>query len=98
MHVRVHLRVCARIQVEAIEQIFEGAVSSLTDEDAALPQVGALLPLLKAGVGIHHSGMLPLLRELAQLPDRNQQRAEGRPTPSATRAAESGARQQARGW
>ena len=64
---RVHLRVCVRTQVEAIEQIFEGAVSSLTDEDAALPQVGALLPLLKAGVGVHHSGMLPLLRELVEI-------------------------------
>ena len=31
------------------------------------PQVLSLLPLLQRGVAVHHSGMLPLLRELVEI-------------------------------
>ena len=48
-------------------QVFESAVRTLSEEDRALPQVCALLPLLKGGVGLHHSGLLPLLREVLEL-------------------------------
>lgn len=52
---------------QAVEEIYAGAVSVLAEEDARLPQVTALLPLLRAGVGVHHSGMLPVLRELVEI-------------------------------
>ena len=54
-------------EVAQVEQIYDGAVALLADEDAKLPQVAALLPLLRAGVGLHHSGMLPILRELVEI-------------------------------
>ena len=32
-----------------------------------LAQVGALLPMLKRGVGVHHSGLLPILKEVIEI-------------------------------
>ena len=61
------LRLLSDEETAQVEEIFEGAVSVLADEDASLPQVKALLPLLRAGVGLHHSGLLPVLRELVEI-------------------------------
>ena len=30
-------------------------------------QVGALLPMLNRGVGVHHSGLLPILKEVIEI-------------------------------
>ena len=54
-------------EADDVEQVFESAVRTLSEEDRALPQVRALLPLLRGGVGLHHSGLLPLLREVVEL-------------------------------
>jgi ATP-dependent RNA helicase DOB1 len=32
-----------------------------------LLQIGALLPMLKRGVGVHHSGLLPILKEVIEI-------------------------------
>ena len=32
-----------------------------------LLQVGALMPMLKRGVGVHHSGLLPILKEVIEI-------------------------------
>ena len=34
---------------------------------AMLAQVGALLPMLKRGIGVHHSGLLPILKEVIEI-------------------------------
>ena len=52
---------------DRVQMVFDCAVQTLASEDAALPQVSALLPLLRRGVGLHHSGMLPLMRELVEI-------------------------------
>lgn len=39
----------------------------LTDDDRHLPQVENLLPLLKRGIGIHHGGLLPILKETIEI-------------------------------
>jgi ATP-dependent RNA helicase DOB1 len=31
------------------------------------PQIHAILPMLRRGIGIHHSGLLPILKELVEL-------------------------------
>ena len=54
-------------EVEQITQTYEAAVGVLADEDARLAQVTSLLPLLRLGIGVHHSGLLPVLRELVEL-------------------------------
>lgn len=54
-------------EVASVEDVFESAMRMLSDEDRELAQVRALLPLLRTGVGVHHSGLLPVLRELVEL-------------------------------
>lgn len=50
-----------------IEQIFRNATDSLSEDDRQLPQVNNILPLLKRGVGIHHGGLLPILKEVIEI-------------------------------
>lgn len=39
----------------------------LSEQDKGLPQISNILPLLQRGVGIHHSGLLPLLKEVIEI-------------------------------
>lgn len=50
-----------------VEGIFWNAVDILSEEDRRLPQVAAILPMLKRGIGIHHSGLLPILKEVIEI-------------------------------
>jgi ATP-dependent RNA helicase DOB1 len=50
-----------------VNSVFWNAVDSLSDDDKKLPQVSQLLPLLKRGIGIHHSGLLPVLKEVIEI-------------------------------
>lgn len=43
------------------------AIDLLSEEDQRLPQVLTLLPVLKRGIGVHHSGLLPILKELVEI-------------------------------
>ncbi|KAF1743477.1 hypothetical protein MXB_4339 [Myxobolus squamalis] len=50
-----------------ISEVFLNAIEALSDEDKNLPQVQSVLPLLKRGIGIHHSGLLPILKEVTEI-------------------------------
>ncbi|KAI7914828.1 FRQ-interacting RNA helicase [Pyricularia oryzae] len=50
-----------------VEDIFRNAIMSLSEEDQGLPQIQHLLPLLKKGIGVHHSGLLPILKETIEI-------------------------------
>lgn len=50
-----------------IEQVFLNAIEALSEDDKRLPQVETLLPLLKKGIGIHHGGLLPILKEIIEI-------------------------------
>lgn len=52
---------------ELVKKIFDNAVECLSEDDKQLPQVQSLLPLLKRGIGIHHGGLLPILREIVEI-------------------------------
>ena len=52
---------------ELIDQVFNNAIEALSEDDKTLPQVQTLLPLLKRGVGIHHGGLLPILKEVIEI-------------------------------
>jgi ATP-dependent RNA helicase DOB1 len=52
---------------ELIGQVFHNAMEQLSEEDRSLPQVEALLPLLKRGIGIHHGGLLSILKEIVEI-------------------------------
>eukprot|EP01006_Ploeotia_vitrea_P011915 TRINITY_DN31653_c0_g1_i1.p1 TRINITY_DN31653_c0_g1~~TRINITY_DN31653_c0_g1_i1.p1 ORF type:complete len:959 (-),score=119.94 TRINITY_DN31653_c0_g1_i1:119-2995(-) len=52
---------------QAVDEIFTNAISSLGEDDRALPQIPSMLAMLKRGVGIHHSGLLPILKEVVEI-------------------------------
>lgn len=55
------------IEKDLISQVYTNAIDSLGKDDQKLPQVEALLPLLKRGIGIHHGGLLPILKEIVEI-------------------------------
>lgn len=50
-----------------VDRVFASAVESLSEEDRDLPQISSILPLLQRGIGIHHSGLLPILKEVIEI-------------------------------
>uniref|UniRef100_T1ITC5 Helicase ATP-binding domain-containing protein n=1 Tax=Strigamia maritima TaxID=126957 RepID=T1ITC5_STRMM len=50
-----------------VEEVFNNAMDILSDNDKKLPQVEHVLPLLRRGIGIHHSGLLPILKETIEI-------------------------------
>ena len=52
---------------ENIEKIFYNSIHKLSKEDQELPNIVNFLPLLKRGIGVHHGGMLPILKECVEL-------------------------------
>ncbi|AET40683.1 ATP-dependent RNA helicase MTR4 Ecym_6303 [Eremothecium cymbalariae DBVPG len=52
---------------DSLAKIFKNAIDLLPETDRELPQIKHLLPLLKRGIGIHHSGLLPILKEVIEI-------------------------------
>ncbi|WWC67600.1 uncharacterized protein I206_101510 [Kwoniella pini CBS 10737] len=50
-----------------VQQVFENAISGLSEDDKKLSQIEGILPLLKRGIGIHHGGLLPILKEVIEI-------------------------------
>lgn len=47
--------------------LYNSTISTLSQEDQKMPQVVSLLEIIKSGVGLHHGGMLPILKELVEI-------------------------------
>lgn len=48
--------------------IFRNAMETIqSEEDRHLPQIENMVPLLQKGIGIHHGGLLPILKEVIEL-------------------------------
>ncbi|KIK63891.1 hypothetical protein GYMLUDRAFT_221010 [Collybiopsis luxurians FD-317 M1] len=52
---------------DLVTNIFTNAIENLSPDDRNLPQIAQLLPLLKRGIGFHHSGLLPILKEVIEI-------------------------------
>lgn len=52
---------------ELVSQVFKNALDTLNEDDRELPMIKSILPLLKRGIGIHHSGLLPILKEVIEI-------------------------------
>ncbi|KAF9809026.1 hypothetical protein IEO21_07624 [Rhodonia placenta] len=52
---------------DLVTNIFNNAIDNLSPDDRKLPQISNLLPLLKRGIGIHHGGLLPILKEVIEI-------------------------------
>jgi ATP-dependent RNA helicase DOB1 len=51
----------------SIEAVFRAALAVLSEEDRAMPFAEAMLPMLQRGIGVHHSGLLPILKEVVEV-------------------------------
>ncbi|XP_050373059.1 DExH-box ATP-dependent RNA helicase DExH10 [Argentina anserina] len=52
---------------DVVEEVFRNAIQCLNEEDRELPAVELILPLLLRGIAVHHSGLLPVIKELVEL-------------------------------
>lgn len=50
-----------------VSKVFQSAIEMLSEDDKKLPQIEHILPLLRRGIGIHHSGLLPILKEAIEI-------------------------------
>ena len=51
----------------AVRSILHAALQCLDEKDRQLPCIESMLPMLERGVGVHHSGLLPILKEVVEL-------------------------------
>ncbi|KAA8649125.1 hypothetical protein EYZ11_000678 [Aspergillus tanneri] len=52
---------------EMVTKVFNSAIEMLSEEDRNLGQIQNILPLLRRGIGVHHSGLLPILKETIEI-------------------------------
>ncbi|KAI8064529.1 rRNA-processing arch domain-containing protein [Gongronella butleri] len=52
---------------DMVVRVFNNAIASLNEDDRQLPQITQLLPLLKRGIGVHHGGLLPIMKETIEV-------------------------------
>uniref|UniRef100_A0A1B6CRT5 Helicase ATP-binding domain-containing protein n=2 Tax=Clastoptera arizonana TaxID=38151 RepID=A0A1B6CRT5_9HEMI len=50
-----------------VDEVFVNAMDVLSEQDRTLPQVENVKPLLRRGIGIHHGGLLPILKETIEI-------------------------------
>ncbi|KAF1810270.1 ATP-dependent RNA helicase DOB1 [Eremomyces bilateralis CBS 781.70] len=50
-----------------VNKVFSSAIEMLSEQDRELPQIQHILPLLRRGIGVHHSGLLPILKETIEI-------------------------------
>lgn len=54
-------------EVKLIDAIISSALDTLSEHDKKLSQISNVYPLLANGIGVHHGGMLPVLKELVEV-------------------------------
>lgn len=52
---------------EQIEQVLASYLANIRPEDQELEQVQAVLQLARKGIGFHHAGLLPILKQLVEV-------------------------------
>lgn len=58
---------CTAAERSEVQTYYTKCLSRLRGSDRQLPQVLHMLDLLKRGIGIHHSGILPILKEVVEM-------------------------------
>ena len=54
-------------QQKEISNFYESVVNSMPLEDRRIPQVQELREILQSGIGMHHAGLLPILKETIEV-------------------------------
>lgn len=56
-----------REEKERIDTVYNRSLMVLDEKDRQLPAIQAMRDIVKKGVGIHHGGLLPLVKEVVEL-------------------------------
>ncbi|UKK02622.2 DEAD-box family helicase [Theileria orientalis] len=56
-----------KTQRSKIHLFLKESLEGLTDEDRNLPQLKKMIKLLARGIGVHHSGLLPIIKEMVEI-------------------------------
>ncbi|KAA1471410.1 antiviral helicase [Dentipellis sp. KUC8613] len=62
-----NLDLCTGTEKSEVHVAIEKAVSRLKGSDRKLPQIGRMKDLLSRGIGVHHGGLLPIVKEVVEL-------------------------------
>ena len=50
-----------------IRRFYKQVVDSMPEEDRYIPQIQELIEILPSGIGVHHAGLLPLIKEAIEI-------------------------------
>ncbi|KIK70472.1 hypothetical protein GYMLUDRAFT_65706 [Collybiopsis luxurians FD-317 M1] len=58
---------CTSVEKSEVHVAIEKALSRLKGSDKKLPQIARMRDLLGRGIGVHHGGLLPIVKELVEI-------------------------------
>ncbi|CAG7851695.1 DExH-box ATP-dependent RNA helicase DExH11 {ECO:0000305}; AltName: Full=AtHELPS {ECO:0000303/PubMed:21535471}; AltName: Full=Protein SKI2 homolog {ECO:0000303/PubMed:22511887}; Short=AtSKI2 {ECO:0000303/PubMed:22511887} [Serendipita indica DSM 11827] len=58
---------CTSVEKSEVHVAVEKALSRLKGTDKQLPQIGRMRDLLSRGIGVHHGGLLPIVKEVVEI-------------------------------
>ncbi|KII94033.1 hypothetical protein PLICRDRAFT_171718 [Plicaturopsis crispa FD-325 SS-3] len=58
---------CTSVEKSEVHVAIEKALSRLKGSDKKLPQIGRMRDLLTRGIGVHHGGLLPIVKEVVEI-------------------------------
>ncbi|OJD17841.1 hypothetical protein AJ78_02082 [Emergomyces pasteurianus Ep9510] len=58
---------CTAAEKSTIHMIIEKSLARLKAEDRVLPQIRRVRELLSRGIGVHHGGLLPIIKEIVEI-------------------------------
>ncbi|KIM88714.1 hypothetical protein PILCRDRAFT_2912 [Piloderma croceum F 1598] len=58
---------CTSVEKSEVHVAVEKALSRLKGSDKKLPQIGRMRDLLSRGIGVHHGGLLPIVKEVVEI-------------------------------
>ena len=62
-----HIDLSTSTEKSKIRSFFDSCVARLNSSDRRLPQIMRIKDLLSRGIGVHHGGILPLVREIIEI-------------------------------
>ncbi|TDL28168.1 antiviral helicase [Rickenella mellea] len=62
-----NLDICTSVEKSKVHVVIDQALSRLKGSDKKLPQIGRMRDLLSRGIGIHHGGLLPIVKEVVEI-------------------------------
>ncbi|KZT27539.1 antiviral helicase [Neolentinus lepideus HHB14362 ss-1] len=63
----VNLDLCTALDKSEVHVTIEKALSRLEGSDKKLPQIMRMRDLLSRGIGVHHGGLLPIVKEVVEI-------------------------------